>query len=125
MKDYVVKKCSKCGALVRVIEDCNCDNCGIMCCNKKMITLKPNSTDGAIEKHVPNYEIKDGKVYVEVNHVMDEEHYIEWISFVYDDIEITSYLAPHKKAIAHSKYVKGMKIYAYCNKHGLWVKEVE
>lgn len=125
MKEYVVKKCLKCGTVVRVIEDCNCTNCGIKCCGEEMHKLEPNSTDGAIEKHIPTYEIKEGKVYVSVNHVMEEDHFIKWISFVYDDIEITTYLVPHKAATAHSKYVKGMKIYAYCNKHGLWVKEVE
>ena len=125
MKEYVVRKCMKCGALVRVIEDCHCDGCGIVCCDEKMTKLKPNSTDGAAEKHLPTYEEKDGKVYVTVNHVMDEDHYIEWISFVYDDIEITTYLTPGKKAVAHGKYVKGMKIYVYCNKHGLWYAEVE
>lgn len=125
MKEYNVKRCMKCGALVRVVEDCSCNNCGITCCGQSMTKLEPNSTDGAVEKHVPNYEIKEGKVYVTVNHVMEEEHYIEWISFVYDDIEITTYLTPGKMATAHGKYVKGMKIYAYCNKHGLWVNEVE
>lgn len=125
MKEYIVKKCEKCGALIRVLEDCNCDNCGITCCGVPMIKLKSNSTDGSAEKHVPCCEIKDGKVFVTVNHVMEKEHYIEWISFVYDDIEITTYLTPDKKATAHSKYIKGMKIYAYCNKHGLWVKEVD
>ncbi len=125
MKEYVVKKCMKCGALVRVIEDCSCNDCGITCCGEQMIKLKPNSTDGAVEKHVPSYEEKDGKVFVRVNHVMDEDHYIEWISFIYDDIEITTYLMPGKAATAHGKYIKGMKIYAYCNKHGLWIKEVE
>ena len=48
-----------------------------------------------------------------------------FFDFVYDDIEITTYLTPGKMATAHGKYVKGMKIYAYCNKHELWSKEVE
>lgn len=125
MKDYVVRKCAKCGALIRVMEDCNCPDCGITCCGKEMTKLKPNSTDASIEKHIPCYEEIEGKVYVKVNHVMDEDHYIEWISFVYDDIEITTYLTPGKMATAHGKYVKGMKIYAYCSKHGLWVTEVK
>ena len=112
-------------SIVRVIEDCSCNNCGITCCGESLSRLKPNSTDGAVEKLVPCYEEKEGKVYVTVNHVMEKEHYIEWISFVYDDIEITTYLTPGKMATAHGKYVKGMKIYAYCNKHGLWVTEVE
>ena len=125
MKEYIVKKCMKCGALVRVMDNCTCSDCGITCCGEPMTRLKTNDTDAAVEKHIPYYEKKEGKVYVTVNHVMNEDHYIEWISFVYDNIEITTYLTPGKSAIAHGKYVKGMKVYAYCNKHGLWVKEVE
>ena len=36
MKEYIVKKCLKCGAVVRVIEDCNCDNCSFICCGEYM-----------------------------------------------------------------------------------------
>ena len=28
-KELIIKKCQKCGAMVKVIEDCHCDNCGI------------------------------------------------------------------------------------------------
>ena len=125
MKDFVIKKCNKCGAMVRVLEDCTCENCGIKCCGEEMKALVPNSVDAAVEKHVPTYEVKDGKVYVKVNHVMEEEHYIEWISFVFENKTVTTYLEPGKEAVAHCKYVPGSTIYAYCNKHGLWKKEVE
>ena len=39
MKDLIIKKCMSCGAVVKVIEDCNCP-CGIECCGEKMIELK-------------------------------------------------------------------------------------
>ena len=32
MEKLSVKKCLKCGALVKVFKDCECDNCGIKCC---------------------------------------------------------------------------------------------
>ena len=106
------------------MEDCNCP-CGIQCCGEEMVKLIPNSVDAAIEKHVPNYEVKDGKVYVTVNHVMEDEHFIEWIAFDFGEKEKIVYLEPGKEAIAHCKYVPGSIIYAYCNKHGLWKKEIE
>ena len=28
MEKLIIKKCSKCGALVEVLKDCSCDNCG-------------------------------------------------------------------------------------------------
>ena len=125
MKELVIKKCMKCGAMVHVLEDCNCGDCGIRCCNEEMTKLVPNSTDGAVEKHVPTYEVKDGKVYVTVNHVMEEEHYIEWIAFQYENKTVMKYLEAGKEATAHCKYKPGMVVYSYCNKHGLWKTEIE
>ncbi len=123
-REFVIKKCKKCGALVKVFEDCNCP-CGIECCGEKMQSLVPNSVDAAVEKHVPTYEIKDGKIFVKVNHVMEEEHYIDWIAIVYDDHEKIAYFKPGEEATTHCKYVPGATLYAYCNKHGLWKVDVQ
>ena len=125
MKEFVIKKCMKCGALVKAIEDCKCESCGIKCCGEQMKELVPNSVDAAFEKHIPNYEVKDGMICVTVNHVMEDEHFIEWIAVVYEDKEITICFKPGNEAVAQFEYVPGSKIYAYCNKHGLWVKKVD
>ena len=125
MRELEIKKCKKCGAIVKVIEDCHCDNCGIKCCGEQMEVLIPNSVDAAIEKHVPTYEVKDEKIFVRVNHVMEDEHYIEWISIVFDNREVITYFKPGEEVIAHCKYNPGSTIYAYCNKHGLWKCEVK
>ena len=124
MRELVIRKCSKCGAIVKVIEDCKCA-CKIQCCGEEMKKLVPNSVDAAVEKHVPTYEVKDGKIFVKVNHVMEEEHFIEWISIVFDEKEVTTYFKPGDEPVAHCKYVPGSTIYAYCNKHSLWKKEIE
>lgn len=123
--ELVIKKCKKCGAMVKVVKDCTYENCGIQCCGEQMVKLSPNSVDAAVEKHVPTYEIKDEKIFVKVNHVMEDDHYIEWISIVYGNKETTTYFKPGEEAIAYFKYVPGSTIYAYCNKHSLWKKEVE
>ena len=125
MKELLIKKCLKCGATVKVLKDCHCGDCGIRCCNEEMKLLKPNSVDAAAEKHVPTYEIQDGKIFTKVNHVMEEDHYIEWISIVSDKKEITKYFKPGDEPQMHCKYVPGSTIYAYCNKHALWKTEVE
>lgn len=31
-----IRECKKCGAVVQVIKDCTCDDCGIKCCGEKM-----------------------------------------------------------------------------------------
>lgn len=126
MNKLIIRKCMKCGATVKVLEDCNCENCGIQCCGSMMEEIVPNTFDAAIEKHVPNYEIKDGKLFVEVKHVMEEEHYIEWISVVSANAEKTVYFKPGDEPKVHCCIVEpGTTIYAYCNKHGLWSTEIK
>ena len=126
MNKLVIRKCMKCGATVRVLEDCNCENCGIQCCGSTMEEMVANSFDASIEKHVPNYEIKDGKLFVEVKHVMEEDHYIEWISVVSSNAEKTVYFKPEDEPKVHCCIIEpGTTIYAYCNKHGLWSKEIK
>lgn len=123
--ELIIKKCSKCGAMVKVIEDCKCNNCGIQCCGEEMKIMVPNSVDAAVEKHVPTYEIIDNEIIVKVNHVMEKEHYIEWISLVKENKEYKVKLYPEQNAEARFPYIKGATIYSYCNKHGLWKEEVE
>lgn len=121
----MIKRCNKCGAIVKVFKDCSCDNCGIECCGEKLHIVKPNSVDAAIEKHVPEYEVNGEEIKVKVNHVMDDDHYIEWVSCVYDNTEQIVYFVPGEEAIATFKYVKGSTLYSYCNKHSLWSKVVD
>ena len=125
MKEFIIKKCLKCGTVVKVLGNSNDKETKITCCDEEMKTLIPNSVDAAIEKHVPTYEVKDGKIFINVNHVMEEDHFIEWISIVFGDKHVTTFLTPGKEAIAHCKYVPGSTIYAYCNKHGLWKTDVK
>ena len=122
-KEFQIKKYLKCGAIVKVMEDCNCP-CGINCCGEEMKELIPNSVDAAIEKHVPSYEINGDKIIVKVNHVMEEDHYIEWICVVSDSDEIIKYYKPGDEPVLITEYKQGLVLYAYCNKHGLWKKEV-
>ena len=62
---------------------------------------------------------------VEVNHVMDKDHYIEWISMVYQNKEEIYYLNPNNETRVEFDYKKGATIYSYCNKHGLWKNTVD
>ena len=123
--ELLIKKCEKCGALVKVLEDCTCDNCGIKCCGENMKVVVANSTDANAEKHIPTYEIIDDEIVVRVNHGMEKDHFIEWISLVKENTEITVKLYPEQEAIARFPYMKCATLYAYCNKHGLWSSEVE
>lgn len=85
--------------------------------------LKSNDVDAAFEKHVPQYQKKDNQVEVFVNHVMEEEHYIEWILVEYEKETIIKRFVPSSEPKVVVPYEKGMKAYAYCNKHSLWKGE--
>lgn len=121
-RNFIVKKCKNCGEVVKVMGE---NDFEIECCGEKMATLVPNSVDAAIEKHVPTYEVEGDKIIVKVNHVMEDEHYIEWIALVSDGKECTKYFKPGQIAETHFKYIPGSTLYAYCNKHALWKKDVE
>ena len=123
--ELLIKKCTSCGALVKVIEDCNCENCGIKCCGEEMKLLIPNSVDAAVEKHIPTYRLVEDEIFVNVNHVMEKEHFIEWICLVADNKEFFVKFYPEQNAECRFPYIPGSTIYAYCNKHGLWKKDVE
>lgn len=123
--EFIIKKCKSCGAIVKVIADCSCESCGIKCCGEQMEIVKPNSEEASLEKHIPTYEKVEDEIFVKVNHPMEKEHYIEWITLVNNNTETTITLYPEQNAEARFKYIPGSCIYAYCNKHGLWKKEVE
>ncbi len=85
--------------------------------------LSANSVDASFEKHIPNYEIIGDEVKLYVSHVMEEDHYIEWIMADYGDKEIIKHLKPHEEPMVVVPYQEGMKAYSYCNKHSLWLKD--
>ena len=85
--------------------------------------IKSNSVDASFEKHVPQYSIKDNMVEVYVNHVMDTDHYIEWIMIDYGDSQFIKYFSPGDNPSVIVEYKDGMKAYSYCNKHSLWLCE--
>ena len=64
--ELIIKKCQKCGALVEVINDCNCWDCGITCCGEPMVKLISNSVDASFEKHIPTFEYVDDEILVKV-----------------------------------------------------------
>ena len=63
MKFY---KCAKCGQIVAIVKKTGVP---VMCCGQAMQEMIPGSTDAAQEKHVPVYEVKDGKVFVKIGSV--------------------------------------------------------
>lgn len=123
--ELIIKKCTKCGAMVEVIKDCTCKDCGICCCGEQMILVKPNTTDASFEKHVPQAKIENGKMTVFVNHVMEPEHHIKWIGVLNGNKLTKVFFKPGDKPEAVFHYAPKAKLFAFCNKHALWQSEVE
>lgn len=106
----------------------------ISCCGQindpDYVQLKPNETDGALEKHVPVVAVNGDTVSVsvgEVAHPMTEAHLIAAVF-----LETTNgYQVVRLKATdepkAEFKLASGEKpvaVYEYCNLHGLWMKKL-
>jgi len=91
-----------------------------------MKEIIPGTTDAAVEKHLPVYEVKDGKVFVTVGsieHPMGEDHYIEWISLQTKQGNQRKCLKPGQPPKACFSLCDGDEVeavYEYCNLHGLW-----
>lgn len=116
-------RCEHCGNIIGIVKS---SNVPIMCCGEPMKEIVAGSSDGAIEKHVPVYEVMDNKVYVtvgEVEHPMTDAHYIEWISLQTKNGNQRIALKPGQPpkavfAIMENDEVEA--VYAYCNLHNLW-----
>lgn len=119
-------RCNHCGNVIAYLVN---SGVKVQCCGEPMQLLVPNTSDGASEKHVPVIEVNGNKVIVkvgEVAHPMAEDHYIEWIALETKAGNQRHILKPGDKpetvfAIEEGDDVIGA--YAYCNKHGLWLKE--
>lgn len=120
LKFYI---CDHCGNIITKIQD---SGVPVICCGEPMKEIVAGSTDAAVEKHVPQFEVKDGIVEVNVgsaDHPMETEHYIEWVALETDQGNQIKQLNPGDKPHVQFALVDGdnvKNVYAYCNKHGLW-----
>ena len=116
-------KCNTCGKIIVMIEETAAPT---VCCGSEMVELKAGVTDAAVEKHVPVYEVKDGKVSVcvgSVAHPMLPEHHIAWILVETNKGYQIKYLKAGEEPKADFALVDGetvTAVYEYCNLHGLW-----
>lgn len=89
----------------------------VSCCG---ITLPPLETEPADEEHVIRKEIAEDEYYVSVDHPMTKEHYISFLAAVSDFGVQLAKLYPEGNAEARFKINRVKRIYAYCNRHGLF-----
>ncbi len=123
---YQVYKCDVCGKIVEILYP----GAGtLVCCNREMTLLEEKTADSSTEKHVPYVERKENgyvvKVGQNVDHPMEESHYIEWIELIVDGVLHRAYLHPGDKPQVKFDIPQGENVFAreYCNLHGLWTNK--
>ena len=117
-----VYKCDLCGNIVEVVHGGGGE---LVCCGQPMNLLVENTTDAAVEKHVPVVEELEHGIKVTVGsvpHPMGDDHYIEWIEVVAGGRSYTEYLSPGSapEAIFCVKAAEVTMVREYCNLHGHW-----
>lgn len=119
-------RCGICGQIIAVVKDTGVP---VVCCGRSMRLLVPGTTDGAYEKHIPVYELKDNTVFVTVGetpHPMELGHYIEWIAVQTKYGNQRKELKPGDAPAACFALCEGDEVeavFAFCNIHSLWKKE--
>ena len=125
-KQNQIYKCNYCKNIVEVLHSGVGE---LVCCEKPMELLEEKDKDKGLEKHVPVIkELSDNsgvKIKVgEIDHPMENDHYIEWIEVAVDspvNKRGKKFLKPGEKPEAEfSTKEKNIKARAYCNLHGLW-----
>ena len=120
--------CKRCGNLIEMINDSGVTP---ICCGADMEVLNANSIEAATEKHIPVIEVESNIAQVrvgEVLHPMEEAHYIKWIYLETNKGIKRVNLNPGNTPEAYFALTEDEEItraFAYCNLHGLWVKEMK
>lgn len=119
--------CEECGSIVELVEG---KDAPIECCGGKLKEVKAGKKEGAAEKHMPEVEIEGDVATVlvgSVMHPMQDTHHIGWVAVYTNKGVYRKKLEIGKDPVVKFLLSDGEKIssvYAYCNEHGLWEKEM-
>ena len=104
--------CPVCGNVIQTTGEAVISCCGI--------TLPPLEAESPDNEHSLNVETIEDEYYVTLNHPMTKEHYISFIAAISDQGVQLVKLYPEADAQARFKISRVRKLYAYCNRHGLF-----
>ena len=93
----------------------------ITCCG---ITLPPLEAEIPDSDHAINLEVVEDEYYVTVDHPMTKTHYISFLAAVSDQNVQFTKLYPEGDAATRFKINRVERIYAYCNRHGMFVLDL-
>ena len=125
MSEQKFYKCNHCGNVLLPAFDAGVTP---SCCGEKMQILEPNSTEAAVEKHMPVVEKEADGHHVNIDvgaveHPMTDEHYIQFIALFEGDKVRFVKLKPGDKPFLRLSIKDNTQlcaVYEYCNLHGLW-----
>ena len=105
--------CPVCGNVIEATGDAVVSCCGI--------TLPPLDAEECDDEHKTNVETVEDEYYVTVDHPMTKDHYISFLAAVSDDGIQLKKLYPEGPCEARFRIRAVRNIYAYCNRHGLFL----
>lgn len=105
--------CPVCGNVIRTVGEAMISCCGI--------TLPPQSPEPPDEEHTLCVEKVEDEYYVRVEHPMTREHHISFLAAVSDNGMQFVKLYPEGAAEARFKRSRVLRLYACCNRHGLFL----
>lgn len=115
--------CEECGHVVTIVQP---GAPTLTCCGQDMVLLKAKTEDTGKEKHVPVIVPSGDTTIVKLGsapHPMTTKHHIAFIEVISKDgisCRTQLDLAGAPKAVFNLKADEILKVYAFCNLHGLW-----
>ena len=104
--------CPVCGNVIQPVGKAMISCCGI--------TLPPCEPENADSEHIIDTEIVEDEYYFTLRHPMTKNHFISFLAAVSDNGVQFVKLYPESNAQARFKINRVKKLYAYCNRHGLF-----
>ena len=109
--------CPICGNVIQTTGEAVISCCGI--------TLPPLEAEAMDEEHTIKLEVVEDEYYVTLDHSMTKTHYITFLAAVSDQgIQLVK-LYPEGGAETRFKINRVERVYACCNRHGLFVLDLK
>jgi DNA-binding XRE family transcriptional regulator/desulfoferrodoxin (superoxide reductase-like protein) len=116
MKKSKFYVCPVCGNVIQATGEAV-----MICCG---ITLPPLEAEIPDSEHLISIEVVEDEYYVTVDHPMTKTHYISFLAAVSDQRIQLEKLYPEWASSTRFKIDGVQRIYAYCNRHGLFVLDL-
>lgn len=123
-------KCDTCGNIITKLMD---SEVVPNCCNSPMTELIPESTDGALETHIPVYKKNRNVICISIgeeDHPMTEMHHIEFVILETNKGFYLHYLYNNcgtncfpRSCFCLNAGEEPVSVIAYCNIHGLYLNK--